>query len=186
MNRALEMARCGPARRRKLEEILREIRELRTRPWYDDPEAVAQFILGTREFVVQLQLLAVPILSDCAVRRLDAIDVEEGSFGSACKARAGLDAFVPIVEDALTSFDNRFVQPTGPDLPTETRVDYEEAKAILERSPRGAAALLRLCIQKLCTHLGEKGRNLNDNVGALIWKGLPVRTASTGYSPGNR
>lgn len=169
------MARCGPARRRKLEEILREIGEPRTRPWYDDPEAVAQFILGTREFVVQFQLVAVPIFSDCAVRRLDAIDVEEGSFGSACKAHAELDAFVPIVEDALVSANNRLVQSPGPDLPTEIRFDYEEAKAIVERSPRGAAALLRLCIQELCIHLGVKGKNLNDDIGALVRKGLPVR-----------
>ena len=36
-----------------------------------------------------------------------------------------------------------------PDLSPEIQADYREAQAILGRSPRGAAALLRLAIQKL-------------------------------------
>jgi hypothetical protein len=42
------------------------------------------------------------------------------------------------------------------DLPPDVRRDYEEASTILDASPRGAAALLRLAIQKLCKELGEK------------------------------
>lgn len=42
----------------------------------------------------------------------------------------------------------------------------------MESSPRAASALLRLSIQKLIKHLGEKSRNLETAVSNLIEKGL--------------
>ncbi|MHB8235004.1 MAG: DUF4145 domain-containing protein [Solirubrobacteraceae bacterium] len=50
--------------------------------------------------------------------------------------------------------------------------DYEEARAILARSPRGACALLRLVVQELCVALDLPGKDLNKDIGALVKRGL--------------
>jgi len=59
------------------------------------------------------------------------------------------------------------------DMPAAVRADYDEAREISAKSPRAAAALLRLAIQKICIEQGEPGRNLNADIGALVRKGLP-------------
>jgi hypothetical protein len=77
--------------------------------------------------------------------------------------------------------DFRLVKPViggGPrphvDLPPDVRADYEEARAIVALSPRGACALLRLATQKLVNdHLQTEGGDLNDRIGRLVANGLP-------------
>ncbi len=66
------------------------------------------------------------------------------------------------------------VAPPNSELRSDIKEDYHEAKSILTKSPRGACALLRLCIQKLCQQLGLPGKDLDADIGALVKKGLPV------------
>lgn len=63
----------------------------------------------------------------------------------------------------------------NPDLPADIRLDFEEAGKIVGLSPRGAAALLRLAIQKLCQQLGETDSTIDQNIKSLVEKGLDVR-----------
>jgi hypothetical protein len=68
-----------------------------------------------------------------------------------------------------------FVIEPNPDMPADVHADFVEANSIVDKSPRGAAALLRLCIQKLLPHLGQKGKNIDDDIGALVKGGLDSR-----------
>ncbi len=61
------------------------------------------------------------------------------------------------------------------DMPQDARLDYEEAAEIVDNSPRGAAALLRLAIQKICLHLGGEGKHINEDIASLVKKGLDPR-----------
>ena len=69
--------------------------------------------------------------------------------------------------------------PAHSDLPDDIRRDYDEASSILDLSPRGAAALVRLSIEKLCRQLseelGQPGNNLNANIAMLVKNGLDPR-----------
>ena len=68
------------------------------------------------------------------------------------------------------------VSPANPDLPDDIRRDYDEASSILDLSPRGAAALLRLALEKLFFEkLDLPGKDINGAIGKLVEKGLDER-----------
>ena|SRR5437867_5056449 len=60
------------------------------------------------------------------------------------------------------------------DMPKGVKKFYEEARSIVSRSPRGAAALLRLATEKLTNDIlgTEKGKSLNDNIRIMVSNGL--------------
>jgi len=76
--------------------------------------------------------------------------------------------------------DGQLIHPnqSGAPLPHDMMPDdvantCHEARAIVGASPRAAAALLRLALQQLCAALGYPGKNINDDIKAMVAKGLP-------------
>lgn len=67
------------------------------------------------------------------------------------------------------------VEGPNEDLPESVIIDYNEAAQIVSQSPRGAAALMRLAIQKLVDELVEGGDDLNTKIGKLVKEGLDKR-----------
>ena len=79
-------------------------------------------------------------------------------------------------------FDERLYYPDVSDAPApssdlsgDARSDYEEAAQVARRSPRAAAGLLRVCIERLVNELEPEGESLNAKVGLLVRKGLRVQ-----------
>ncbi|MBI3658971.1 DUF4145 domain-containing protein [Candidatus Acetothermia bacterium] len=60
-------------------------------------------------------------------------------------------------------------------MPRDVQEDFNEARSIVNSSPRSAAALLRLALQKLMSHLKVEGKDLNEQIGYLVEEGLPVK-----------
>lgn len=64
------------------------------------------------------------------------------------------------------------------ELPSEIQYDYNEAASIVDTSPRGAIALLRLCIEKLCNHVlnidseDEIKKGINSAIDELVTRQL--------------
>jgi hypothetical protein len=67
---------------------------------------------------------------------------------------------------------NAEVPEPNVDLPPDIRRDYVEAGEVVSASPRAAAALLRLSIEKLCAHVLEREAKINTMIGDLVARGL--------------
>jgi Domain of unknown function (DUF4145) len=84
------------------------------------------------------------------------------------------DAFTVWVEDKIVYPVSHSIVAAHEMMPAAVKADFEEAGSIVNLSPRAAAALARLCIQKLVNEIGESGDNLNRDIAELVKKGLEV------------
>jgi Domain of unknown function (DUF4145) len=71
--------------------------------------------------------------------------------------------------------NSKFKLEPNIDLAEDIKQDFNEACAVLETSARSAAALLRLCIQKLCKQLGLPGKDLNKDISELVKRGINAK-----------
>lgn len=122
MEKFQEVPGFGAAQKEKLAELLDKIRKLHFSVSIDDFDSQYVFALDVLDLVTQFQMLAAPILPTTTRLQLKSIDVDIQDFLSASRARAELDALVPIVEDALRAIDSR----TGTLLPGSLRQLLEE------------------------------------------------------------
>lgn len=91
----------------------------------------------------------------------DAIDLEV-SLCDAC------NQYAIWLEEALLYPANVSVPKSHGDMPEEVSKLYNEAAQVLPVSPRAAAALLRLALQKLLGLVGCEGKNINNDIKHLM------------------
>ena len=86
-----------------------------------------------------------------------------------------LQQFPPIKNYTATMLCPRIFPAPFPnqDMPESVKKLYEEARNIAGMSPRAAAALLRVSLEKLTEELGQTQGNLNTRIKKLKEKGLP-------------
>jgi hypothetical protein len=80
--------------------------------------------------------------------------------------------FEEAVVDVQAPAEN--IQQSDEQVQDEASEDFEEAAAFLNKSPGAAAALIRVCIQKMMPLLKQTGKNLDENIALLVRKGLEV------------
>ncbi|MHA1400662.1 MAG: DUF4145 domain-containing protein [Candidatus Heimdallarchaeaceae archaeon] len=69
-------------------------------------------------------------------------------------------------------FPLAFGPSPNPDLPKYIIEDFNEARSIVNSSPRASAALSRLILEKFLKHLEVEGDKLNIMIGNLVKQGL--------------
>lgn len=70
---------------------------------------------------------------------------------------------------------NTGVEPPLEEMPDDIKELYIEASNIVELSPKGSCAILRLALQKLCNRLAnqEENKKIDGAIKKLVEKGLP-------------
>ena len=85
------------------------------------------------------------------------------------------DGFSLWVEDKIVYPAHNSTIVAHDEMPDSVKADFNEAASIVDLSARGAAGLLRLCIQKSMMHLGLKGKKIDDDIAELVKRGLDTR-----------
>ena len=67
---------------------------------------------------------------------------------------------------------NQDIPEYSSDMPDNVKELYKEAALIFELSPRSAAALIRLALEKLCEYLGVKKKNIKESIEELVIKNI--------------
>ncbi len=67
----------------------------------------------------------------------------------------------------INEITNQNIPEYSPDMPENVKVLYKEAALIYELSPRSAAALIRLALEKLCEYLDVKKKNIKESIETL-------------------
>jgi hypothetical protein len=57
------------------------------------------------------------------------------------------------------------------DMPEDAKSDFNEARQVYGLSPRAAAALLRLSLQRICKAIGYEGQNINADIRKMAADG---------------
>jgi len=116
-------------------------------------------------------------LSDIRYMSIDGYGFNTKTYMLVCRACGNGSVWKQFNRENNNNYDLRLVDPIVPDapkavkdMPEDLKADYEEARLITANSPRGAAALLRLSLQKLCRHLGEPGNHLDTDIRSLAKK----------------
>ncbi len=67
------------------------------------------------------------------------------------------------------------VEPPLEEMPDDIKDLYNEARSIVQLSPRGASAILRLALQKLCNRLAgqDEKKKIDGAIKKLVENGLP-------------
>lgn len=109
------------------------------------------------------------------------VDLFLGNYGSSLVIRANCDQCQEHsywLGEFHGDNEGKMIYPTvsnvpypNSDMPEDAKTDFLEARDVYPYSPRAAAALLRLALQRICVDLG-KSSNINTAIGQLVSDGL--------------